>query len=116
MNLIDRLPRNSAYFEALSDDEWLAQTVTAGASRQSPSPARARRRMIDWSPAVELLTSILDRLGELTQAVAAQGGAKPGRLRRGPYPVTAFDRALRRQREARHRALAARVLPPSAED
>ncbi len=70
-----------------------------------------RRRMVDWSPTVEILSAILDRLGELTQAVAALGGAKPHKLQRAPVPVTAYDRARDRIREKKHHSLVARVLP-----
>ncbi len=69
------------------------------------------RRMSDWSVTVELLSSILNRLGELTQAVAALGGAKPHKITPAPVPQTAMDRARNRRRFDNHRRLVARVLP-----
>jgi len=108
LNIIDRLPRNSAYCEALTEDEELAEQVLKGPDPQQTAP---RRRMADWSPTVEMLTAILDRLGELTLAVAARRGAKPGKLPRGPYPTTAVERVRARKRIENHRALVARVLP-----
>jgi hypothetical protein len=72
------------------------------------------RRMRDWSPTVELLTAVLNRLGELVQAVAALGGASPRQLPPAPHPVTAVDRVKTRNRKAKHAALVARVLPHHA--
>ncbi len=69
------------------------------------------RRMADWTPSVELLTAILNCVRELTQAVAALGGAKPGKLTPAPVPVTALERARRSRRQAVHESLVARLLP-----
>lgn len=112
LNIIDRLPRTSAYVEAMIADEQLAEQLIDDKSedeRQKPS-----RRMSDWSVEVELLTYIFDRLGELTQAVAALGGAKPRQPQRAPYPATAMQRVRERRRKQRHLELVARVLPHRA--
>lgn len=93
--------------EALADDEEVAEQMLR---RDRGGDSRPRRRMSDWSPAVEILTGILDRVGELTQAVAALGGAKPSKLPRAPYPVTAYDRVRQRRRADKHRSVVARVL------
>lgn len=111
LNIIDRLPRDSAYIEALTEDEQLAEQLLRRQTGQ-PAAAKPRRRMSDWSPTVEMLTAILDRLGELTQAVAALGGAKPRQVPRAPYPVTAADRVRNRKRHEQHRSLVSRLLPP----
>jgi hypothetical protein len=108
LNVIDRLPRDSAFMEAMSDDDELADRMLR--QRDDSKPPTPRRRMSDWSPTVEVLTAILDRLGELTQTVAALGGAKPGKLPRAPYPITAFDRARHRRRVESHKSLVSRVL------
>jgi hypothetical protein len=108
LNIIDRLPRDSAYFEALTEDEELANRM---ASAPEPEKRKPHRRMADWSPTVEILTAILDRLAELTQAVAALGGAKPRRLPRAPHPVTAIERVRSRRRQQHHESLVSRVLP-----
>lgn len=106
LNIIDHLPRDSAYFEAVADDDELAERVAAN----PPKEQGPRRRMTDWSPTVELLSAILDRLAELTQTVAALGGAKPRKVPRAPHPVTAVDRARTRRRFEKHQKLTARVL------
>lgn len=108
LNIIDRLPRDSAYFEALCEDEDLAVRM---AGMPEPKKRQATRRMGEWSPTVEILTAILDRLAELTQAVAALGGAKPRKVPRAPHPVTAVERVRTRNRQRSHESLVARVLP-----
>jgi hypothetical protein len=100
--------------EAMSQDEKLAEQLAA---RPEPGNRPATRRMSDWSATVELLTAILNRLGELTQAVAALGGAKPRTVPSAPVPATAIDRVRNRKRFERHNTLAARVLRrPSTPD
>lgn len=112
LNIIDQLPRNSRYVEAMTQDEQLALRMAGLPENPDPGP---KRRMSDWSVPVELLTAILNRLGELTQAVAALGGAKPRKVPPAPVPQTALDRVRNRQRFDKHKALAARVLrrPPT---
>lgn len=68
-------------------------------------------RMSDYSPQMERLTDLVDRVGELTQVVIAVAGGKPKRLRGSPRPQTAIERARQRQRERKHRMVVARVLP-----
>lgn len=107
LNIIDHLPRDSAYVEAMTQDDAFAEAI-------GPQPRKAgkpARRMADWSPTVEMLSAILDRLGELTQAVAALGGAKPSKFTRAPRPVTALDRVSHRRRVATHNDLVSRLLP-----
>lgn len=107
LNIIDHLPRDSAYFEALTEDVDLAERI---ASRPEPKSSAPKRRMTDWSPTVELLSAVVDRLAELTQAVASLGGAKPRKLPCAPRPVTAMERVRNRKRYEKHRALTERVL------
>ncbi len=112
LNLIDQLPRTSRYAEAMAQDDRLAEQLIR--SRAQEPPGKTRRRMSDWSVQVELLTAILNRLGELTQAVAVLGGAKPKKVSSAPVPLTAFDRARERERARKHRSVVARVLPNKA--
>lgn len=109
LNIIDNLPRDSAYGEAMANDETLAEYL-AGMPQPKVKPSR---RVSDWSAEVELLTAILDRLGEAVQAIAAIGGAKPKQVRPAPRPVTAIDRVRRRRAEQKHRSIVTRVLPGS---
>lgn len=107
MNLIDHLPRNSAYVEAQADDEELAALLlTLPESAQAP-----RERFSEWSPEKDTLVAILDRLQALTAAVVASGGGKPGTFRPAERPEAAIQRLRRDQRRQRHRDLVARWKP-----
>lgn len=96
--------------EAMADDEDLAQRMLDKPGDGKPEQA-PRRRLSDWSPTVEMLTCIQDRLTELIQVCAMLGGAKPRKVIPAPKPVTAIDRVRKRRRITAHEALVARVLP-----
>lgn len=110
LNVIDRLPRSSAYAEALAEDEALAEQILER-EEQGNAPPAPRRRVSDWTPTVEILTTIQDRMAELIQVVAMLGGAKPRQVPWAPRPRTAVQRVRRRQQIRKHEALVARVLP-----
>ena len=79
-------------------------------------PSRPTRRIVEWSPDVELLSSIHDRLGELiTVTLAAAGSKKPPKPEPAPRPRTALDRVRERRRSTQHRSLVSRMLPHKAE-
>lgn len=108
LTLIDWLPRNSAYIEAISEDEEIAEQFL-----KRPENKRARGaapRVSEWSPEVERLTDIVDRLGEVVVAVVASQGGKPPRIRPTPRPRTAIDRLRERKRYEHHKKTVARVL------
>ncbi len=107
LNIIDQLPRDSAFAEALSNDEGLAEALLKMPQR----PGLPTRRMREWSAEVELLSALVDRTAELIQAVAATKGAKPKQVRWMPRPVTAIQRLRARARKAKHNSLVARLLP-----
>jgi hypothetical protein len=96
---IDNLPRNSGYVEAVSLDEELAEQAV-----RSPAPKGPAVRMRDWSPQQEVLTLLVDRLGEVIQAVIAAQGGKPPKITPMPRPKTAADE-LRDPRRQHHRIL-----------
>ncbi len=107
LNIIDRLPRHSAFAESLADDDELA-TVLARMPQRDGVPSR---RMREWSPEVELLSVLGDRIAELIQAVGATKGAKPRQVRALPRPVTAMQRRRAAARKDKHKSLVARLLP-----
>jgi hypothetical protein len=47
--------------------------------------------MRDWSPELEALYALMDRLGDVVQAVIASQGGKPPRIKPMPRPRTATD-------------------------
>jgi hypothetical protein len=65
----------------------------------------------EYSPVVEVLTDVLDRLGELITVTVAARTGRASAVPRAPRPVTALEQAKRRRREQRHSNLVARLLP-----
>jgi hypothetical protein len=87
LSRIDHLPRNSAYVEAVSQDEEMARQAAG-----RPAPKGDAVRMRDWSPLLEMLTLIADRQADVVQAVIAAAGGKPPKIKPLPRPKTAMDR------------------------
>lgn len=108
LNLIDWLPRNSAYIEALSDDEEVAEQVLR--APENKRPRGAGPRISEWSLEVEKMTDVIDRLGEVMVAVIASNGGKAPRVRPQQRPKTAIDRLRERKRYEHHKKTVARVL------
>lgn len=104
-NLIDHLPRTSAYQDALAHDEEMASTITG----QPPEPKPPR--LTEFGPDIEILAAIHDRLGELGNAVIAAGGGTPRTLRPWVRPVTAFDRIRAERRRAGAEDLLRQLVP-----
>ena len=93
--------------EAQADDEELAALALAAPPRDDvPSGPRVSQ----WSPELEALAAINDRLGAVFTAVLATGQVKPPKVNPYPRPVTAIDRARSRARRMQHDALVSRVL------
>jgi hypothetical protein len=111
LNLIDQLPRDTAYMEAVADDEQLATFLLSRPDGHSKKPSAPTRRLSEYSAEVEVLSAILDRLGEVTQAIVASAGAKPRKVTPAPRPVTALERMRTRRALTKHRSLVSRVLP-----
>lgn len=99
LSRIDHLPRNSAYVEAVSLDEEVAQ-----AALDRPAPKGNTVRMRDWSPMMEAIVAQVDRLGDVIQAVIAAQGGKPPQIAPFPRPKTAADK-LRDPHREHHRIL-----------
>lgn len=104
LNLIDHLPSNSNYLAAIADDDELADQQSGEAAPRPP-------RLTEWSPEVQGIAVLADRVGELIRVMIAQGGRRPPKIPHYPRPVTASERAKQRRKLATHRELVARVLP-----
>lgn len=104
--MIDGLPANSYYVEAQLNDEEIAGLV----AKAPPRPPR--RRMAEWSPEVDALAAMVDRLSELILVQLRRAGTKNVPAFK-PYlrPTTAVDRLRDQQRIERHESLVDRVLP-----
>lgn len=116
LSLIDQLPRNSRYRQALANDEDMARAYLAefddDIDDQAPSDDDGRPEMSDFSLEAELLLEVVNELKSLrAEAVGLQtgkAGAKP-RFRKGP--MTAYERVRYQVREAQHNVLAAMLTP-----
>lgn len=116
LSVLEFLPRTSAYAEAIANDEELAVEVLK--IPQDDRKAKWGREHRDYTPEVEMLSALFDRLGELIRVTAQSRGArvsKAGAL--APRPVNAIERVHARDARSKHDRLAARLLkrspPPS---
>jgi hypothetical protein len=109
LNLADRISktRTSWLNEVMCQDEELAELMVKTEKRDAPpKPSRSMR---DYSPIVEVLSTIADRQGELAQVMAATKGAKPRRVDPLPRPSTAYARIRQRKSREHHSYTVARV-------
>jgi hypothetical protein len=109
LNLIDHLPRNSHYSQAVSLDpehaRLIAEAQESGKVKSSPAPP-----MATWSPETERLTAIIDLLKHLIYLTSAVNGGKGKSPDPELRPESAMTKIKAEQRQKRHEALAARVL------
>jgi len=89
--------------EAVSLDEEVAELAA-----KQPAPKGSPVRMRDWSPELETLTAMVDRLGDIIQAVIAAQGGKPPKIKPMPRPETAMD-AIRDPRR-QHQKILSKVM------
>jgi len=89
----------------MADDEEAAAAWLA----TDPDEAEPKVLLSDWTPEREVLERISDGINAVVHAVVASAGAKPGTLKPGLRPVTAFDRVREeideRRRSSLHRSL-----------
>lgn len=118
LNLIDRLPRHSYYYEAVANDEEHAEMLAKAMAQreQGDSTGPTGPPIHTWSPEVAALHDVLDAVRNVSYTVAAVNSQK--RIeppKPAPRPVTALDRLMKRERhrerQAKHQSLVARLLP-----
>lgn len=110
-SLILRLPRNSLTREAMvQDDEMVAEMMRAdpkAAGKRTRNP-----RFAEFTPEVEALADVTDRLGDVVRGISGLAGKRPRPIKPIPRPKTAFDRVEMVIDQERHMSLVARLLPP----
>jgi hypothetical protein len=106
LNLIEHLPRTSAYQQALANDD----EVAAAAMADEPS-SRNDLPLSEFSPEVEALASVVDRLGEVTAVLINANGGKAKPPKPYPRPVTAWDRVRARRHQDAYEGLKAVLFP-----
>jgi hypothetical protein len=110
LNLVDGLRRTSHVHDAMVQDEELAEMYLDQERKDNAQARKATRRMTEFSAEVELLSYVVDRLGELISATAAGNGAKPRRVTPMPRPDTAMARVRERRSRQKHSFTVARVF------
>lgn len=95
LNLIDRLPLNSCFMDEMANDEELAKSQPEPDGDGKPPPPRLR----DWSPEVNAIALLADRVITLIQATIAAQGGKPPTLPYMDRPVTAAERIARKREQ-----------------
>lgn len=82
------------------------QKAERDGKQQSPAPS-----MSTWSPTVEAITTVADRLGSLIYLMRASNGDKQAKpMKPMPRPETMLPEIQRKKRQEQHNALAARLL------
>lgn len=109
LNLLDGLRRTSHVYEAMTQDEELAEMWLEQERRGQVPDRKPRRRMTEFSVEAELLSYAVDRLGELILAQATGKGASRRRVEPMPRPETAMTRVRDRQARRKHKFTVARV-------
>lgn len=86
------------------DDEVLAQFIVQMPEQKHQRPLR------EWSPELEALATVSDRLLDVLNVLLQVNGNDPSDIKRLSRPVTAIDRVREKQRRIAHESLVARVL------
>lgn len=109
LNLIDHLPANSFMNQALVNDEAYARLVKAERKKLEASGQKADSSpsMATWSPEMNLLAVIVDKLSVLIEIQKT----KPSRPVQYPRPKTAFDRLEVSEMREIHDRLTAALVP-----
>ncbi|MFE9337768.1 hypothetical protein [Streptomyces sp. NPDC007063] len=102
LNLIEHLPGDSHYLAAVANDDELVE--------QAPEPKPGPPPLHTWTPEVDKLTLIADRLGEAVTAIHNTVAKRPQRPPpRLPRPQTAQDRIKTKRRREKHHLVKKRL-------
>lgn len=98
--MIDGLPRHSHYGEAIAMDKALVDPQQQDRPGSQPRPS-----MREWSPEVELLAAVFNRMNSFVQTQAE----KDLKLKPWPTPLTAAELVTAEQRRQRRARLTERI-------
>lgn len=119
LNMIDHLPRNAWYTEAVSNDEEHAEMIAKSMAESPDNAAPAAPPLRTWSQEASILADVMDQLRRIEATIVGAAGGKPGKSAPYTRPETALQRALQRgvheRKSANHKALVGRLLPHKAE-
>jgi len=91
---------------AMANDEELAEEIV---KRDDGKKHLPKRRLSEFTPEVEVLSTLADRMVELINVNVASRGGKPRKVPPMPRPVTAVQKVKRRRAARRHEWTVARV-------
>lgn len=117
LNLIDHLPSHSFYKEAQALDPDVAAAYLDEVGEQAGEEDANYERFSEFTPEVRQLVALRDGVEQLTRAVIASAGVKPGPFKAAQRPEGALAKVKEARRRARHRWLSQRLIPqdpPSA--
>lgn len=113
LDLIDRLPRDTYYWQVITQDPEHAEMLVKAQERaeREGKPMSAAPPMSTWSTEVETLATIADRIATLGYILRTVNGDKqvqaPKPMAR---PETKLPTIKRHRRKEQHEKLAARLL------
>lgn len=105
LNLIEHLPRNSFFAEALADDEDVADQM---ADREAEE---FHFRYSEWTPEGELLGAVYETLQVIRNVLVVSNRGKASPISRAPRPVGALQGVRERRRFEKHHKLVSILLP-----
>lgn len=123
LNLIDHLPRETWYNEAVSNDEEHSEMIAKSLAERPESSERPAPPMRTWTPEVDMMAKVVDAVRSVNHTLAAvnsEKGKTPKPPEPEPRPVSAIDKAARAARNAarvqKHKDLTMRLLPHKRPD
>lgn len=115
LNLIDHLPQDTYYHQAVSKDPEHAKMLARARAQMGDDDKAYAPPMSSWSAELDMSAKILDAVNNVSYTLAAvnyQGkGPKPERPKPHPRPDTAFEKGARQAKAEAHKRLVARMLP-----
>jgi hypothetical protein len=119
LNLIDHLPQNTWYHQAISEDVEHAMMLIKAreeAEKRGIDPPPSGPALRSWSPEVDIMTRVLDAVNNVAYVTGKASGGKGKPPKPAPRPPSAMERAKLRLRAERHAILVRRMLPHLADD
>lgn len=90
-----------------TDEDLAAALAELPDTDHRPRWSRSYR---DYTPEVEMLSAVFDRIGELIRVVAATSGSRGKQPQLAPRPESAIERVRKRLTVEKHKRLAGRLL------
>lgn len=117
LNLIDHLPQNTYYAAEVSTDiDHAVMLLKAQQRAKSEGKAGKAPSMATYSPEVERLDKVIDKLSELAYITAKANQGNPKKPDPQQRPASAMEIARLRVRREQHDMLRSRLLPQEFAD